>query len=56
MRRALQGLSWLALLGSIVPAVLYLGGSLDLAALKTAMLLATLLWFLTVPLWMERPR
>ncbi|MBC8327573.1 MAG: hypothetical protein ISR76_08725 [Planctomycetes bacterium] len=56
MRRALQGLSWLALLGTIAPAVLYLSGGLELAALKTAMLLATLLWFLTVPFWMERPR
>jgi hypothetical protein len=54
MRTIFPIISWIALAGTIVPALLYLNGSLDLPALKMWMLIATIAWFLTVPLWMER--
>jgi hypothetical protein len=54
MRRITQIASALALVGTVLPAVLFLGGSLDLARLKTCMFVATVLWFAATPLWMER--
>ena len=54
MRRILQIASVLALVGTIVPAVLFLGGTISLPATKTWMLASTVLWFATVPFWMGR--
>ncbi len=56
MRKLLRALSWTALLGTLLPSVLFLSGSLEREGVATVMLLATLLWFATVPFWMERPR
>jgi ACR3 family arsenite efflux pump ArsB len=56
MRTLLQIISWLALAGTILPALLYLFGSLDLVRVKWWMLLATIVWFVTVPLWMGRKK
>jgi hypothetical protein len=53
MRRILQVLSWMALAATLVPAVLYLTGSMPLATVKTWMLAGTVVWFATVPMWME---
>ena len=53
MRRILQVLSWLALAATLVPAVLYLGDAMPLATVKTWMLAGTVVWFATVPMWME---
>ena len=49
---ALLSLAGLALI--IVPAFLYLGGSLDKPTMKMLMLAGTIAWFVTVPLWMGR--
>jgi hypothetical protein len=54
MRTAAQIISWIALLGTLVPSLAYLAGSLSLDAVKTWMLGCTLGWFLTVPVWMDR--
>lgn len=54
MRRITQIVSGLALVGTILPAVLFLGGSLELAQVKTWMFVATVVWFVATPLWMER--
>jgi hypothetical protein len=54
MRRVTQVMSALALAGTILPPVLYLGGSLDLAQVKTWMFAATVVWFAATPFWMER--
>ena len=54
MRLTVQIISWLALAATLVPAFLYLASSLDLAQVKTWMLVATVVWFATVPLWMGR--
>ena len=48
--------SSLALAGIIVPPALYLAGSLSLPAVKVWMLVATVVWFVTVPFWMGRER
>jgi hypothetical protein len=37
-----------------VPSVIYLAGGTSLDAVKTWMLVSTIAWFLTVPVWMGR--
>ncbi len=54
MRTLVRTVSFLSLAGLIVPPALYLAGSLGLPAVKGWMLGATLLWFATVPFWMDR--
>jgi len=54
MRIAAQTVSWLALLGTLASSLAYLAGHLSLDAVKTWMLVCTLAWFLTVPVWMAR--
>lgn len=54
MKTLAQIVSWIALVGTIVPAMAYLGGSLSLPAVKTWMLVSTVVWFVTVPVWMGR--
>ena len=54
MRTIAKALSFLALAGILVPPALYLAGSLPLPAVKVWMLVATALWFVTVPFWMGR--
>jgi hypothetical protein len=47
-------LSWLALAGTIVPSVLFLTGRLTLDQTKLWMLVATVVWFASAPVWMDR--
>jgi len=54
MRKLAQIISWLALVGVIVPAILYLAGKTTLPAVKLWMLVFTVIWFVSVPIWMER--
>ena len=54
MRRILQLLSGLAMIGVILPSILFLAGRTDLKSVHYIMIMATALWFLTTPLWMER--
>ena len=54
MRRILQLISWLSLAGTIVPSVLYYYHKIELPALKTTMLIATVVWFIATSLWMGR--
>lgn len=56
MRTVAQILSWLALLGTLVPSLAFLAGSMTLDAVKTWMLVSTVLWFITVPFWMDRAK
>jgi hypothetical protein len=53
MRRALQLVSWLALAGIVIPPVLYFAGGLTLEAVKTVTMVATILWFVATPFWMN---
>ncbi len=54
MRKLAQIISWLALVGTLVPAIVYLAGSITLPAVKAWMLGFTVIWFVTVPIWMDR--
>ncbi len=56
MRVAAQIASSLALAGTILPAVLFFAGRLELDQVKVWMLAATVVWFVATPLWMERER
>jgi hypothetical protein len=47
-------LSLAALAGSIVPAVLFFFGHVDLAAVKLGMLVATVVWFAVTPVWLKQ--
>ena len=53
MKTLAQCVSWCALAGLACAAGLFFVDRLDLAATKQWMLLATVLWFATAPLWME---
>ena len=54
MRTVVQAISWLALIGTLLPSVLFLQGSMDLDPAKRVMLAATIAWFVATPLWMGR--
>jgi hypothetical protein len=54
MRKLAQTISWCAVLGTILPSLLYLFGQLELATVHWLMLLATIVWFAVTPLWMGR--
>ena len=55
-RRIFQVVSWLALAGTIVPSMIFLGGSTGLGPMKSFMLLAAIVWFVATPLWMGRAK
>ena len=42
-----------ALAGTIIPAVMYFFGRADLDAVKLWMLVATAVWFVATPVWLE---
>lgn len=46
--------SWLALAATIVPAMLFLNDRMTLDRTQLWMLVATIAWFATAPLWMDR--
>jgi len=54
MRKAARIISLLSLAGIITPTFLYLAGAVELPAVKDWMLVFSLTWFATVPLWMDR--
>ncbi len=53
MKLVAQILSAIALTGTIGPAVLFFADRLDLAQAQRWMLIASMLWFITAPIWME---
>ena len=54
MNAILKAISLLALVATILPAVLYAAGIMDLPTVKTTALVGTVAWFATCPLWMSR--
>jgi hypothetical protein len=48
-----QCLSWCSLVGVAAAAWLFFADHIDLAATKRWMLVATVVWFIAAPLWME---
>jgi len=53
MKLIAQIVSGIALLGTIAPPVLFFNDRLDLAGTQRWMLVGTILWFVTAPIWME---
>ena len=53
MKRIAQLISGLALAATLLPAVLFFAGELELPAAKIWMLVAAVAWFVATPLWME---
>jgi hypothetical protein len=45
-----------ALVGTILPSILVFNGTMDLDTAKTAMIIATVVWFVATPLWMGRAK
>jgi purine-cytosine permease-like protein len=52
-RSIVKLLSWVALAGIIAPAIMYLSGRIDLSSAQPIVLGSSVLWFVTVPLWMR---
>ncbi len=53
MKRFAQVVSYLALAGTLLPAVLFFADKLPLPKAQLWMLAAALIWFAATPLWME---
>lgn len=53
MNSAAKILAPLALVGTILPAVLFLFKAMGEGPMKTTMLIATVVWFVFAPLWMK---
>jgi hypothetical protein len=53
MHRFAKTLGGLALVATIVPPALFMFGVLALEPMKWIMLVATVLWFATAPLWIK---
>ena len=53
MSRFAKILGLLSLVGTIVPPILFLTQNLGEGAMKLVMLLSTVVWFVTAPLWMK---
>jgi hypothetical protein len=53
MKTALRFVSAVALVGTILPPILYVGGVMDLDQAKLWMLGATVAWFAATPFWMK---
>jgi uncharacterized membrane protein YfcA len=56
MKSIAQIISWFALAGTIVPPLLFMADKLPLPQVKAWMLVATILWFVATPIWMERKK
>lgn len=54
MKKLLPAISFAGLALIIVPACLYLAGFTDKPQMKTLMLVGTVLWFVSAPLWMGK--
>jgi hypothetical protein len=54
IRLPAQIVSWTAIVGTILPPLLYLGGQMTLSMCHTLMLVATIVWFVVTPFWMGR--
>jgi len=54
VKRVAQGVSLAALVGSILPPILFFTGGMDLDSMKRWMLIAAIGWFAATPIWMDR--
>ena len=52
LRKIAQWISWLSLVALVAPAVMFLAGMVELDQVKTVMLIATIVWFISAAMWM----
>ena len=50
----LKFISFLALAGTIVPSILVFFGDMDLQTNKNIMAISMIIWFVTVPFWINK--
>jgi hypothetical protein len=49
-------ISWISLIVLIAPSILFLGGKMELDQVKLIMLMATIVWFVSTPIWMWKEK
>jgi hypothetical protein len=49
-------ISMLALVATVLPSVLFLMGNISMDSMKWVMIVATVVWFVVTPFWMNKPR
>lgn len=54
MKTTARVVSFLALAGTIMPAILFVADGITLDQTKLWMLVATVVWFASAPVWMDR--
>lgn len=54
LRSVLQVISWLACIGTLVPALLFFSDRMTLAQVQFWMLVTAITWFAVTPFWMGR--
>jgi len=54
MKLVLSIISYAALALLLLPSIFYLSGKMELESMKMLMLVATVLWYVVTPLWMEK--
>ena len=54
MKTLFQIVSFIALIGTVLPSMLYCGGNMELDTVKWLMLFFTIVWFIITPLWMNQ--
>ena len=52
LRKIAQWVSWLSLVALVAPSIIFLAGKMELDRVKTVMLIATIVWFVSASLWM----
>ena len=53
MKTLAIAVSVIALAGTLLPAVFFMAGRMELDAVKLWMLVATVVWFVATPVWMN---
>jgi len=54
MRLILQLISFIALVMTVLPAIVYFSGNMELDRVKWLLILATVVWFVVTPFWMGK--
>jgi len=53
MKTTAKIMSLIGLVGTILPSLMYMNGSISLTAMKGTMLAASVIWFVGCPFWMD---
>ena len=56
MRILLQIISAIALVMTVLPSLIYFSGNMELATVKWLLIVASVVWFVATPFWMDRKK